>query len=690
MSGDEPRESDVESRLPSRRLMAWVSICFLIGTIGVAVAIMGTVPVSDGVSLQAPDGMNATLTGATDAQLENPFPTSGTVEWTTEAGNISFFSSGSAAATVHKDDIEGTWTTVTAITADPNTITIDPGDKDSVVVGQEIQSVAWRSGIAADDSTVDFSYTADGPARVTVQGVPSSTRLAAVDASSGQVLDETTSSGGGAVTFDSLPDGDRDVQIQTFDPNTPQFDNADPTGETSSAPTEVSVDVADGDFPRGDSVTVTIDVDGSQVHTETISSNQTVTASVPSSAQTGGTHSWSVSATDSYGESNSDSYQYVVPKNLTIYDEETLEVIDDQQVNLTVYTRGDDPEILNFTTNDGDVDLGAGFPSSEPFVVVAESEGYLDRRIFVESLYDTQRLYLLNESVQHTELIFGIEDYSGNFPPSETVLQVQRGINDSWETILGDYFGANDQFTAQIKYNTRHRLVLVNSETGERRVLGTYTPLTSGTETLTVSPGGELDLPDTHPSFTFSPSVRTVPDNSSVDLSAGITPGDIALQDWEVNIYHVDGATNNTLYSESSSDSSGGDVSTAVDLSGRDGSVKVVTSYTLEGGTHGSRVATYSINAGPTESMSFLDGVVGLIGLVPGSDSEMVLSLTAMVLTVVGTAAVGSRYRMSSEGMGLVTLALVAAFAILGWVDYSLLFIVLVLFASLTFLRRRY
>lgn len=644
------------------------------------------------IPLSAPDGMQVNTYSNTyfNQTLTEPYPTSGTVEVGTEYGNISFYSAGNANATIYPTEITSTFTIVRNIDADPNSITITPEGKDAVVVAQEITRFEWRANQQLDDGTVDFRYGASGPGEVTVQGYAADTRVAAFDTSTGQILDETTTDGSGTATFSSLDSGSHDVKVQTFNPSAPTFANASPTGGTSSAPTEVSVDVSDADFPDGDSVSVTVDVDGTQVHSETISSNQTVTASVPQSGQTGGTHSWSVQASDSYGESSSDSYSYIVPKNLTVRNEENNEIIDGQQVNLTVYTRGDNPQILNFTTNDGTVDLGSGFPSGEPFVVVAESNGYLDRRIFVESLYDTQNIYLLNESVQHTEVIFQFEDYSGNYPPDQTVLKAQRGINGSWETVLGDYFGANDQFSSQIKYNTRHRLVLLNAETGEQRILGSYTPLTSGTETLTISPSGELQLPETHPTFEFTPTVRTLPDNNSVDLSASISAGDIALQDWGVSIYHINGNTNNTLYSQTGTDASGGTKSTSVDLSGRSGSVKVVTSYTLEGGASGTRVATYNINAGPTQSMSLLDGLLGMVGLVPNSNVDMVKGLTAMILTIVGTTAIGSKFRMSTESMGLVTLSLVGTFAILGWVDYSLLFIVIVLFASLTFLRRRY
>lgn len=668
-------------------------VCFLVGASGVVVAfdLAASVHVSGGVPLGAPDGMTVTLDGSTQANLEDISTLGGTVNVVTQDGNATFYSAGEANATVHASDIEGTWTNVSEIDADSNTIQINPDDKAQATVGKSINTVAWRSGIAEDDGTVDFAYDGGaGDSRVTVQGVSADTRLAAFDAASGEILDEATSGSGGSVTFDQLDSGNHEVLVQQFDPTAPSLSNPQPTGGTSQAPTEVSVDVEDADFGQGDSVTVTIDVDGSQVHQETITSAQTVTASVPSSGQTGGSHSWSVTAEDDYGESTSESYSYQVPTELSIHDEETGDLLDDQQVNLTVYTRDDTPEILTFNTSNGVVDLEAGFPASEPFVVVAESEGYLDRRIFVQNVYQTQDLYLLNESVQHTDVIFRIQDYTGRFPPDETVLEVQRGIGGNWTTVLGDYFGANDQFTAQIRYNTRHRLVLVNAESGERRVLGTYTPLAAGTETITVSPEGELDLPDEFPTVEFTPSAGTLPGENGVDVSSTITEGSEDLANWSVSMYHIDGATNTTLYSESSSNPTGGTREATLDLSDREGSIKVVTAYELESGLSGSRIAEYSIQDGAGRSMTILSAITGLVGLIPGQNQDTVKTLTAMILVVLGTGALGSIFRLSSEGMGLVVLALVSAFSILGWLPYSLLFTVLVLGASIALLRRRY
>lgn len=483
----------MSERLPSTdsKLMLWCALCFLIGMAGVAVAVVGTVPVSDGVSLQAPDGMNATLTGSTDSQLEEPFPTSGTVEWTTEAGNVSFFSSGAANATIHKDDIEGTWTNVSSIDADPDTITIEPEDKDSAVVGQEIDTFAWRDGIEANDSTVDFSYTASGNARVTVQGLSVSGTTYAIDADTGTILDSADASSG-SVTYDGLDDGDHDVTIQTDVNDDPTLSNPSATGDLTTPPSEVSIDVSDPNFPQGDSVDVTIDVDGSQVHSETVSSNQTVTASVPSSATEGGSHSWSVDASDEYGGSTSESYNYAVPDELRIFNESSpSDVIDDVDTELQFY-QGD--EVFTRNTSNGTINL-TDLPVSGEMVVRAEADGYFPRRTYLHSIFEQQAIYLLPENASTSQVVFTLDDQTGNFPSGETVLQIQRPLTKDfngdgnetteWRTIAGDYFGASGSFPAELETGQRYRLTVQNDD-GDERALGSYTVTGDAAESLPI------------------------------------------------------------------------------------------------------------------------------------------------------------------------------------------------------------
>lgn len=474
------------------RLTIWAIACFLIGATGIALAIVGTVPVSDGVSLQAPDGMNATLEGSTDALLEEPFPTSGTVEWTTEQGNISFFSSGDANASVHVDDITGTYTNITAIDADPNTITIDPEDKDSAVVGQEINTFAWRAGIAADDGTVDFSYTASANARVTVQGVPASADLYAIDASNNNIIDQADSTGGGAVTFDGLDSGDRDILIQQDVNSAPVLSNPQPTGNVNSTFNSFEIDVNDANFPQGDTVTAELFVNGTSEGTDTLTSNGT--ASVAFTPDLGETYDYYWLATDDFGgQTTSANLTASTPSNITIREEHNAsKIVTGANATVTFYgTSGN--IVIERSDSDGDGNISLeGLPDVE-FVAVFEADEHYNRRVYIDSIFQQQDIFLLNSTeIPGSEAInttFVFEDRTGEFPPENTTLRVQRALdvnNDSqyeWLTVAGDFWGAASEFPFTGEQNARYRLVIENQQ-GDRRVLGTHIPTEDGVKTI--------------------------------------------------------------------------------------------------------------------------------------------------------------------------------------------------------------
>jgi len=84
-------------------------------------------------------------------------------------------------------------------------------------------------------------------------------------------------------------------------------------------------------------------------------------------------------------------------------------------------------------TDDGTLDM-TGLPDSR-FVVLVESPDHYSRRVFLESIFDQQNLYVLNETEfprGENEAIrsrFTYVDLTGDFPRSETTIQVQRAID---------------------------------------------------------------------------------------------------------------------------------------------------------------------------------------------------------------------------------------------------------------------
>ncbi len=484
-----------------RQVLVYAVVGFLVGSAAVVAAahITGTVPIDDGVTLVAPDGMEVTVDGQTRALLEDPFTLGGTVNVETEAGNATFYSPGNASATIHKDDIEGTWTNVTAIEANANSIQINPDDKQEVTVAQETTAVAWTATTDADDGTADFSYSASGPGEVTLTAAPASTTLYAVN-STGYILDKATSDSSGTVTFDALASGDHDVRLQTNANDAPQLANAEPQGDLSEEPTQFSVDVSDPNFDDGDSVTVTIDFEGSQIHSETITSNQTVPVSAPAGAGDGGSHDWSVEATDDYGGATSAAYSYNVPSSLTFRHEQpphdVIEGTDTDPIRIeaTFYEDAEtDPVIVNRTTTTGTIDLD-GLPVSSEFSVSVKAPGYHNRSVRLDDIYAQSEIFLIEKgSATTVENRFIVNDRTGEFPPEETEILIQAPVNQSiyasggydWLTVSGDDLGADQAYVDDLIEGKRYRIAVQNDD-GDTRILGSYTPETAGTIELNI------------------------------------------------------------------------------------------------------------------------------------------------------------------------------------------------------------
>lgn len=474
-----------------RVLTALLAISIIVAPPVIASHLTNTVDVSNGVSVAAPNGPAVTIEGATNVDMRDMFPDSQTVELTTEAGNITFSSSGATNASIHKTNITGTWTTVTGIDAASTPLTINPEDKAKVTVGGQIDNVSFRTAasVAVDDNTIDFAYGgASGTSRITLSGVPKNTLIGAIDADTNTILDTATATNTGTITFDNLTNSDHNVKLVTSDGN-PTLSNPSPTGDQSSPPSQISVDVDDPDFGTGDSVTVNITLDGTQIHSETITSAQTVTASIPSSGQTGGTHDWRVNATDAYGQSNVESYEYRVPDTLYIRNETNASELVDTPTTVEVKFIGDN-SVTTRSTTDGTIDM-TGLPVNTAFVVdvTTDSGNWSDRTVYVESIYQQQSVYLLNTTAkQSVESRFVLEDPTGRYGPDTTVY-IQKLINQSnittWRTIHSDKFGV-EGVTTILHENKRYQ-VKVKASDGTSQIVGPYRSDVG--ETVTVKPG---------------------------------------------------------------------------------------------------------------------------------------------------------------------------------------------------------
>lgn len=469
----------------------------------------------------------------------------------------------------------------------------------------------------------------------------------------------------------------------------PVFNNASasPQGnaETTDRQVTLEIPVNDTDFaePSGDSITVNFTVDGSAVGSDTLAANGT--ASVTTTISTGGPHSWSASAEDEYGlTATSDTFTFQSPDELRILNESSpTELVDNATVELRFFVDEGSgaPQVYTRNTSDGTVNM-TGLPADKPFIVVAEADGYFSRRIFVPSLYQTQRVYLLPDNATAVPVSFGIEDYTGEFDSENTVLLVQRALNGSYRTVLGDYFGATGQFPATLAYNQRHRLVLLNVETGERRSLGAYTPQSTSSQRVVVSPAGDINFIGIPPTISL-PDTSRLPATTGVPFTSSIQNGSLGIQSWSLTI----SANGTTLFTDSGSGSAS--ISTGLDLTAyAGGQVNATMTYTLTDGSSDSITRTYTISEAFDSDDSLLGSLNALVTLVPAGNQSAFTMFIAMVVTILGTAGIVSKVPMTSEFVGVVAWLFIAGFAILGWVSYDLLFVAGVAAASFAYLRR--
>jgi len=477
-----------------------VALLVLVALVGVGLALTGGVAVDGTIPLDDDDAPQVdVVTSNSEMLLDGEHGGTGTMEIVTEQGTIVFDGPDGTAAQVHEDDITGEYTSVTQIDAGSG-LTITPEDKPAVTVGGGIDSVEFAS-MAVDDNTRDFTYTASSEASVTVNEIGATSETVVAVASDGTVLDQTTVDSSGSATFSELDSGSYDIQIATT--SDPALGGASPSNNTnvSETPVQLSIDVTDGDFGavQGDNVTVEFidDSDGSTIGEDTLTSNGTATTNW-NDGVVGGENNWHVEVSDAYGNSvQSETFSFLAPDELYIRNELSGDLLTDTASNVTLTFYGETTTERR-TTQDGTVPL-AGLPVNEELVVVAEADGYYNRRIILDSLTEQQNVYLLNESVESVEVIFTIEDRSGNFDAEDSKLYLEKAVpteNGTTETriIAGDYFGLG-RFPVVLEQDSRYDLRVENRE-GQVYDPGTYTASIADIETINIG-SIEFAPPDT-------------------------------------------------------------------------------------------------------------------------------------------------------------------------------------------------
>lgn len=474
-----------QHRTPARLLAVLVAAAVVVvGSAGAAPAAY-TAPA--GASYETPSGLVVTSSVDHEVPDTNPIINDETVE----LSDASFSAAGDASLTV--DQFLGSRTNVSSVDASANAITIDPDDKAAVTVSGGVTELSFSD--VAIDGTAQLTYSASGSGQITLAGLDADTEFAATT-TGGDVITTGATTGNGEATISVTSATDQEIVL--LQPDAPTINNttASPSGgeNVTTGNVTLSTDVADADFGSdGDELTATFYLDGSQVATQTVTSNGTVSATVPAALGQG--HTWRVELRDKYGRTTtSETFEFTSPAQLRIYKETAPnELITDESVNLTVrFFPFGDGDVVTRQATDGVVNL-TGLPVDEQFVVTIRdnaSNRFTYRRVVIDSITEQQAVYLLNESEPNARGVFEIDDPAGQFPPEDTVLYIEKPLTRNgttkYRTIAGDTFGASGRFPAVLQQDSRYRLRVESQDGSRERVLGFYSVYGPTVETLRI------------------------------------------------------------------------------------------------------------------------------------------------------------------------------------------------------------
>lgn len=444
--------------------------------------------------------------------------------------------------------------TIRDISYDYNTSTPSASYTSAPHDGSDLENGFANLDLSGVDATVEWQGN-DGSGWTTVSTSTYSTDGEKLDALSGDYEDwRVIVDFQPTTTFGTANLSSEGIEFQANDPEI-DASSADPNNEAVSGdPVELAINVSDPDFGtvQGDELTVEWTVNGESAGTSTTTSNGTVTHQV--SDVDAGTNTWGVSVTDSYGDQDStadDAFSFTAPDELRIYNETSPDTLISGSTEVEVrFFQEDSDTVIERTTTDGTISM-QGLPADEEFVVTVQADGYHFRRIIVDSLLEQQNVFLLAESQPSAQVIFTLDDATGQFDPGSTRLYVERALNQSNETkyrvIAGDRFGSSGEFPVDLQDDTRYRLRVENDE-GRVRTLGAYT--TSG-DARSPLPIGRITIDTTMQEYIAFGAAVTTQENQDGSTSryarVDYIDPDALTTELQLEIYRLESGGNETL-----------------------------------------------------------------------------------------------------------------------------------------------
>jgi len=584
------------------------------------------------------------------------------------------------AATAGNVAVNYSWTERT-ISEDP-TVTIDSAGG--------IQTASYTGSLAAGDS-VDLSDQLS----VSQLGGPTTVTVGLASSGSGPEPSVDMEFSHDA----SFSDVEQVGQYATVDESTgPTVTEPSPAdgGALYDSDATVGALIDGGTLPIGGEMRVEIASGGSTELNTTITEAQRLNTSL--STVVGGRNEWTVTATDqTTGDTVAQTFGFRAPAELEIRDETTPgSLLTSANVTIELYVEGEEGRILQRETSNGVIDM-SGLPADQPFIAVANAPDYEPRRIYVESILEQQTIYLIPSTADFVEPEFELQDFTGRFPSDETVLQVERPINGEWATIQGDRFGATGAYSVTLVRDQEHRLTLVNLRTGDEKSIGRFTPALDSAETIEVTESEAVVLVEGMPEIVINPSTRTLPALAGQSISGDITAGDAPLEEVSVEIRFDDGASTETLATETHDSPDSVRFDETLNLSGySDGQVVVEVGWIAQNGESASRTFEFSLREPISASRDTTFGLLPTLVTVPDrlagdadpSTAASALTFASIFLTVIVTAVATVRMRLSTETAAAVALFSLSGFWVIGWLSGAIVFVATITGVALAGLRR--
>jgi hypothetical protein len=195
------------------------------------------------------------------------------------------------------------------------------------------------------------------------------------------------------------------------------------------------------------------------------------------------------------------------PSEMEVFREsQPNELVSNVSLQLRVFGQGTDQVFQRPVTN-GTVSL-LGVPPAEQLTATINNESGADivyRRTIIESVTEQQQLFLLNRSVADTaQVIFDLEDRTGDFPARTTQLIVEKPISKDFNgdgtnttryvDVAGDVFGGTAELQTVLEKDERYRLRVRSGQ--NERVLGAYVTQIDDRSTIRIGQVN-FDIPET-------------------------------------------------------------------------------------------------------------------------------------------------------------------------------------------------